>query len=68
MECNLRLWDNSGYFESMMTLLTKNYSHFIHVQGGETVYPLEALRTIKRPNNLGGQIGDIFLIKKGAID
>ena len=67
MECNLRSWDKSGCFEDMMTLLAENYSHFIYVQGDETIYPLEDLRRIERPNNPGGQIGDIFLIRKGAI-
>ena len=67
MECNLRLWDKAGVFEPMITLLKENYSHFIHIQGGEKFYPLDALRTIKRPNKPGGQIGDIFLIRKGAI-
>lgn len=68
MECNLGAWDRSGLFEDMLALLAEGYSHFIHVQGGETVYPLEALRTIQRPNNELGQIGDIFLIRRGAID
>ena len=69
MECNLRAWDESGLFEEMMTLLSENYSHFIHFFHGETLYPLEELRTMERPtNNILGQIGDIFLIKKGAID
>lgn len=67
MECNLRAWDRFGQFEDMIALLSKSYSHFIHVQGGERVYPLEALRRIERPNNPLGQIGDIFLICKGAI-
>lgn len=64
MECNLRHWDNSGCFEDMMTLLAENYSHFIHVQGGEKIYPLDTLRTMERPDNPQGQIGDIFLISK----
>ena len=68
MECNLRAWDNSGFFDDMLSLLSEGYSHFIHVQGSDKVYPLETLRRIKRPNNSLGQIGDIFLIRKGAID
>ena len=68
MECNLRAWDNSGFFDDMLSLLSEGYSHFIHVQGGEKIYTLETLRRIKRPNNSLGQIGDIFLIRKGAID
>lgn len=67
MECNLKAWDESGHFEDMMTLLSENYSHFVHIQSGK-IYPLEALRTMERPNNGFGQIGDIFLIKRGAID
>ena len=69
MECNLRAWDNSGCFEDMMTLLAEGYSHFVHITGnGGTLYPLEVLRTLERPNNPLGQIGDIFLIRKGAIN
>ena len=68
MECNLRAWDNSGFFDDMLSLLSEGYSHFIHVQGSDKVYPLETLRRIERPNNSLGQIGDIFLIRKGAID
>ena len=67
MECNLRAWDESGLFDDMMTLLAEGYSHFIYVQGDETIYPLDALRTMERPNNPLGQVGDIFLIRKGAI-
>ena len=68
MECNLGAWDKSGHFEDMMTLLAESYSHFVHVQFGDTVYPLDALRTMERPNNSLGQLGDIFLIRKGAIE
>ena len=74
MECNLTAWDNSGHFEDMMALLATRYTHFILFNGGnetadrnETLYPLEALRTIERPANALGQIGDIFLIKAGVI-
>ena len=68
MECNLLAWENSGRFDDMMALLAENYSHFIHiVHQKETLYPLEALRTMERPNHPLGQIGDIFLIRKGAI-
>lgn len=67
MECNLKSWDESGLFEDMMALLAENYSHFIHFWKGETLYPLDALRTLERPNNALGQCGDIFLIRKGAI-
>ena len=68
MECNLKAWDESGLFEEFMSLLSAQYSHFIHFWKGEKLYPLDALRTMERPNNDLGQMGDIFLIKKGAID
>lgn len=68
MECNLGAWDRSGHFDDMMALLAEGYSHFIHFWRGETLYPLEDLRTLERPNNALGQCGDIFLIRKGAID
>ena len=68
MECNLNPWDNSGLFEDFMALLTKYYTHFILLKGrNETLYPLEALRTLERPANALGQVGDIFLIKAGVI-
>ena len=68
MECNIGAWNKSGCFDDMMALLAEGYSHFIHVQSGDTIYPLGALRMIEPPNNSFGQIGDIFLIRKGAID
>ena len=69
MECNLAAWDRLGCFEEMMKLLTEHYAHFILIKGkNQTLYPIDALRTLERPNGLLGQIGDIFLIKKGAID
>ena len=67
MECNLGAWKNSGRFEEMMTLLAENYSHFMLFSSGkEILCPLDALRSFEIPNNAPGQIGDIFLIKKGA--
>lgn len=67
-ECNLGSWDETGAFEPMMKLLAENYSHFVFAQGDtDILYPLEDLRKIKRPNNPQGMIGDIFLIRKGAI-
>lgn len=68
MECNLKAWNESGLFEDMMALLEEHYSHFIHIQADETIHPIETLRTMEIPNNFLGQIGDIFLIKKGAIE
>ena len=69
MECNLRVWNESGRFEEFMALLTENYSHLVHVKGGNlTLYPLEAIKTVGNPNANIGCNGDIFLIRKGAID
>jgi len=69
MECNLKTWKESGLFEDIMTLLSKNYSHFFLITNGKKIlYPLEALRTIEHANNPLGQIGDIFLIKGGAVN
>ena len=69
MECNLKAWDKSGHFEGMMSLLAENYSHFIllHRNGSEALYPIEDLSNLERPNNPFGQVGDIFLIRKGTI-
>ena len=69
MECNLKAWDNSGCFDDMMTLLAKNYSYFMlfSLSGKESLHSLEELKTLERANNSLGQIGDIFLIRNGAI-
>ena len=70
MECNLKAWDESGLFDNMMTLLAAGYSHFILFNlkdRKETLYPLEELYKLERPNDMLGQMGDIFLIRKGAI-
>ena len=69
MECNLRAWDNSGYFEDMFMFLSENYSHFALIASGKgTLYSLETLRELERPDNTLGQIGDIFFVRRGAID
>ena len=52
-----------------MSLLTEGYSHFILFKGAkETLHSIEELRTLERPARSIGCIGDIFLIRKGAID
>ncbi len=68
MECNLTSWKESAKFEPLMNLLENYYSHFILFKDDkETLYPLDALRTIAPPlYHPWGQIGDIFLIKHGA--
>lgn len=63
VEYNLLSWSKSELFEDMMTLLAEHYSHFIHFWRGETLYPLEALRTMEKKDYMG----DIFLIKRGLI-
>ncbi len=70
VECNLGRWDESGLFEDLMALLEAHYSHFILFKGKtETLYPIETLRTIERPpKHVLKRIGNIFLIKAGAID
>ncbi len=69
MECNPIIWKKTGVFEEMMSLLAESYSHLVHVSSGKTtLYPLEALRTLENPRHPLGQNGDIFLIRKGAID
>ncbi|MBQ7453873.1 MAG: FkbM family methyltransferase, partial [Selenomonadaceae bacterium] len=71
VEFNLGAWRKSGCFDELMTLLEGLYSHFILLSGGkETLYPIDAMRTLTPPNDnpLGRfGIGDIFLIKAGAI-
>lgn len=68
MECNLKVWNESGRFEEMLTLLEKSYSHLIHVAGNKmTLYPLEALQNVGNPNAGIGGNGDIFLIRKGSV-
>lgn len=68
-ELNLGKWREYGNFNSMIMLLEKYYSHFIHFYGGKQIlYPLETLRTMESPNNSLGQIGDILFIKSGTIN
>ena len=71
VEFNLGAWQKSGCFDELMTLLEGLYSHFILFSGGkETLYPIDAMRTLTPPANPLGRFGDgdIFLIKKGLID
>lgn len=73
MEFNPMIWNKSGYFEHMMNLLEEvGYTHWIWVlemiqRGEEKVYPLNELWQFKNSNREIGSLGDIFLIKKGAI-
>ena len=66
-EFNPLTWYQTGYFEPLMTLLAKFYSHFIHVEYGKySLHPLEILRTIEPSKSQYGTRGDIFLIKNLA--
>ena len=68
MEFNPLTWNQTGYFEPLMTFLAEKYSHFIHMEDGkETLYPLDVLTTIEPSNTQYGTRGDIFLIKAGAV-
>ncbi len=68
-ECNVGAWRKSGAFEEMIALLAKYYSHFVLIEKGKQIlYPLETLPTLTPSNSPLGNRGDIFLIKRGAID
>lgn len=70
VEFNLGAWRKSGCFDELAALLEECYSHFIllDIGGKETLYPIDALRTLTPPPNALGRVGngDIFLIKAGA--
>jgi len=65
VEFNLGAWRKSGCFDEFFAVIAGKYSHFILLDGGkETLYPIDALRTLTPTNNNNlGQMGDIFLIK-----
>ena len=69
VEFNLGAWRKSGHFAEFMSLIESCYSHFIlFAEGKEILCPLNALRTMNvLTDNELGQIGDIFLIRKGAV-
>ena len=73
MEFNPTAWNKTGHFEKFISLLkTAGYSHFIWVKemslfSEEKIYPLDKLRDWKNSNENIGNLGDIFLIKAGAI-
>jgi len=66
VEFNLGTWRKSGRFDDMLALLSEGYSHFV-LNDIETLYPLDTLSKIEPPPTQTGTMGDIFLIKKGAI-
>ena len=67
-------WNKTGYFERFVDLLkTVGYTHFIWIlemfqRKEEIIYPIDMLWDWKNSNNWIGSLGDIFLIRKGAID
>lgn len=69
MECNIKVWKQSGRSEEFLELLSKYYSHLIHVaKNNRVLYPIEDLLKVGRPEANIGANGDIFLIRRGAID
>ena len=74
MEFNPMAWNKTGYFERFVDLLkTVGYTHFIWVlemiqRKEEKVYPIDKLWDWKNSNIDIGSLGDIFLIKGGAVN
>lgn len=68
VEFNLGAWRKSGCFDEFFAVIAGKYSHFILLDyGKETLYPIDALRTLTPPTEGFGRIGgDIFLIKAGT--
>ncbi|MBE8953975.1 MAG: FkbM family methyltransferase [Quinella sp. 1Q7] len=68
VEFNLGAWRKSGCFDEFFAIIAGKYSHFILLDyGKETLYPIDALRTLTPPTEGFGRIGgDIFLIKAGT--
>ena len=67
MECNIKVWKHSGRSREMLALLSKYYSHLIHIAGDNKIlYSIEALLTIGNSAAEIGGNGDIFLIRRGA--
>ena len=73
MEFNPMVWNKTGYLEKFISLIkTVGYSHFIWVpelmhKHQEKVYPIDKLWDWKNSEAWIGSMGDIFLIKAGAI-
>ena len=74
MEFNPMVWNKSGFYKKMMNLFKNcQYAHYILIAeleqtGRENVHPIEELWNFKDAKNWIGSLGDIFLIRKGAID
>ena len=73
MEFNPMAWNKSGFYEKMMKLLKDcQYTYYILVKeleqtGKESVHPIDELWNFKDSTAWIGSLGDIFLIRKGAI-
>ena len=74
MEFNPMVWSKFGFYEKMMDLFKDcQYTHYILIAeleqtGRENVHPIEELWNFKDAKNWIGSLGDIFLIRKGAIE
>jgi len=68
MECNIKVWKESGRSEEFLALLSEYYSHLIHVAGNsKALYPIEALMNVGNPESGIGGNGDVFFIRRGAL-
>jgi len=73
MEFNPMIWNKSGFYNQMMELFKEcQYTHYILINefdkiGEEKVYPIEELWNFTESTAWIGSLGDIFLIRRGAI-
>ena len=73
MEFNPMIWNKFGYYEQMMNLFKDCcYTHYILINelqqtGKEKVYPIDELWNFKKSTAWIGSLGDIFLIRRGAL-
>ena len=73
MEFNPMVWSKSGNLKGMINLLKKvGYAHYLWIPeveqtAKETLYPIDNLWNFRNATNEIGSMGDIFLIKAGAI-
>jgi FkbM family methyltransferase len=70
MEFNPTMWNKSGQYEEMITLLkAAGYTHWIWIpellqSGVEKLYPIDHLWTWQNSNYVLSSLGDIFLLKR----
>lgn len=73
MEFNPMVWNKSGFYEQMMKLLKDcRYTHYILIRefeqtNEEKIHQIEDLWNFTKSTAWIGSLGDIFLIRKGAI-